>query len=436
MNFINLLNKALEVLGLILSPVIVKLLSAFYRQAEQGAMIPAALLRGVPGAGKTSTAEAFALAVGAKRYFYQCNPGTGMDQLIGQPNLAAVLRQDSKNAVSDGILIQAVKAAITGEDVVLILDEIDKASPETDSYLLDFLQSRRIHDSTMQELIVPSDVKFWVFLTSNAERDLSDALMRRVKRFNIERPSRSVVAEVLGINEDAALIDIWQSCDSLAISQLQQYLQDGGDPEDIDTDLLGQYIDDIPEIADAEEEDNRIPGAVEVTFSISDNDDVNISMLSEFTWRQYGVTSLVVSIRSFTELVRLMDAGMPGRWLDDSRFGDKRMYLDTDIIKPVVHNDAGAIFSVRYDEGYGTRSVALVARKDKLTGQYYMSGEDLYHIGDDLFRALANSPELRKAAKAQVFKAKQAEELQKARKEASVCQAAHILTSLGLDDLI
>lgn len=434
-NFINLLDRALEVLGIIISPVLTKLLSTFYRQAEQGSMIPAALLRGVPGAGKTSTAEAFALAVGAKKFFYQCNPGTGKDELIGQPNLAAVLRRDSENAISDGILIQAARTAMGGQDVVLILDEIDKSSPEVDSYLLDFLQSRRIHDSNMVELIIPTDVKFWVFLTSNAERDLSDALMRRVKRFNVERPSRSTVAAVLGINEDAALIDIWQSCDNLALSQLQQYLQDGGDPEDIDTDLLSQYIDDIPEIVVVEEEkDDRVPGAVEVTFSL--DDDVNVSMLNEFTWRQYGVTSLVISIQSFTELVRLLDVGMPGRWMDDNRFGDKRMYLNTDILKPVVRNDAGAIFRINYDEGYGVRTVALVARRDRHTGQYYMAGEDLYHIGDDLFRALANSPELRKAARAQAFKAKQAEELQKARKEASVCQAAHILAGLGLNELI
>lgn len=115
MNFINLLNKALSMLGLILAPVMIKLLSAFYKQAEQGSMIPAALLRGVPGAGKTSTAEAFALAVGAKKFFYQCNPGTGKDELIGQPNLAAVLRRDSENAISDGILIQAARTAMCGQ---------------------------------------------------------------------------------------------------------------------------------------------------------------------------------------------------------------------------------------------------------------------------------------------------------------------------------
>ena len=201
-NFVENLNKTLEILGLILTPVLEKLLCCFYKAAE-GSMIPCTLLKGVPGAGKTSTAEAFALAVGSAKLFYQCNPGTGFDQLIGQPNLGAVLRQDAAACISDGILIQAAKAAMAGEDVVLILDEIDKASPEVDAYLLDFLQSSRIYDSNMEELVVPSDVKFWVFLTSNDERDLSDALMRRVRRVTVDRPSRSTVARVLGIQEDA-----------------------------------------------------------------------------------------------------------------------------------------------------------------------------------------------------------------------------------------
>ena len=420
MNFINLLNKALEVLGLILAPVIIKLLSAFYRQAEQGAMIPAALLRGVPGAGKTSTAEAFALAVGAKKYFYQCNPGTGMDQLIGQPNLAAVLRQDAEHAVSDGILIQAVKAAIAGEDVVLILDEIDKSSPEVDSYLLDFLQSRRIHDSNMQELTIPTDVKFWVFMTSNAERDLSDALMRRVKRFNVERPSRSTVAEVLGIAEDAAILDIWQSCDNLAISQLQQYLQDGGDPEDIDTDLLSQYIDDLPDL-------DLTPGDTEADIPpvsiIATVDADKTEALTGFKWvpRRDGYSnSVLIEIPTLTEYLRVRNAlaGTVYRVVDE-----ETRFIQLDWLKPAVENKDGGIFVVDDD-------IVIVASR-KADGKLYISGEEMYHLADRWLDKLVE-----KYYREVIFKAKQAESLREVRKAAAVSQAAHILDRLGLNELI
>lgn len=420
MNFINLLGRAVAAMGLILAPVLTKLLSAFYRQAEQGAMIPAALLRGVPGSGKTSTAEAFALAVGARKFFYQCNPGTGMDQLIGQPNLAAVLRQDSKNAISDGILIQAVKAAIAGEDVVLVLDEIDKSSPEVDSYLLDFLQSRRIHDSTMQELNIPTDVKFWVFMTSNNERDLSDALMRRVKRFNVERPSRSTVAAVLGIVEDAALLDIWQSCDNLAISQLQQYLQDGGDPEDIDTDLLSQYIDDLPDL-------DLTPGDTEADIPpvsvIATVDADKTEALAGFKWvpRRDGYSnSVLIEIPTLTEYLRVRNAlaGTVYRVVDE-----ETRFIQLDWLKPAVENKDGGIFVVDDD-------IVIVASR-KADGKLYISGEEMYHLADRWLDKLVE-----RYYREVIFKAKQAESLREVRKEAAVSQAAHILERLGLNELI
>ena len=419
-NFINLLNKALNMLGLIISPVLAKLLSAFYRQAEQGGMIPAALLRGVPGSGKTSTAEAFALAVGAKKFFYQCNPGTGKDELIGQPNLAAVLRQDSDRAISDGILIQAARTAMGGQDVVLILDEIDKSSPEVDSYLLDFLQSRRIHDSTMQELNIPTDVKFWVFVTSNNERDLSDALMRRVKRFNVERPSRSTVAAVLGIVEDAALLDIWQSCDNLAISQLQQYLQDGGDPEDIDTDLLSQYIDDLPDL-------DLTPGDTEADIPpvsvIATVDADKTEALTGFKWvpRRDGYSnSVLIELPTLTEYLRVRNAlaGTVYRVVDE-----ETRFIQLDWLKPAVENKDGGIFVVDDD-------IVIVASR-KADGKLYISGEEMYHLADRWLDKLVE-----KYYREVIFKAKQAENLREVRKAAAVSQAAHILDRLGLNELI
>lgn len=420
-NFINLLNKALNMLGLIISPVLTKLLSAFYRQAEQGGMIPAALLRGVPGAGKTSTAEAFALAVGAKKFFYQCNPGTGKDELIGQPNLAAVLRRDSENAISDGILIQAARTAMGGQDVVLILDEIDKSSPEVDSYLLDFLQSRRIHDSNMVELVIPTDVKFWVFLTSNAERDLSDALMRRVKRFNVERPSRSTVAEVLGIAEDAAILDIWQSCDNLAISQMKQYLQDGGDPEDIDTDLLGQYTDDLPDLdlAPGDTEAVSIPPVSIIATVDADSTEA----LAGFKWvpRRDGYSnSVLIEIPTLTEYLRVRNAlaGTVYRVMDE-----ETRFIQLDWLKPAVENKDGGIFVVDDD-------IVIVASR-KADGKLYISGEEMYHLADRWLDKLVE-----KYYREVIFKAKQAENLREVRKAAAVSQAAHILDRLGLNELI
>lgn len=437
-NFISALNVVLDKLGLILAPVLIKILSLMYKQAEAGSMIPCALLKGLPGAGKTSTAEAFALAVDANKYFYQCNPGTGFDQLIGQPNLGAVLRQDAAACISDGILIQAAKAAMAGEDVVLILDEIDKASPEVDAYLLDFLQSRRIHDSNMEELVVPSDVKFWVFLTSNEERELSDALMRRVRRITVDRPSRSTVANVLGIKEDTALLDVWELTEKLAISQMRNYLEDGGDPQNLDLDILSQYIDDLPDLSTlAEQKADSVDPEVTVVPAtvIIDNwdnkiDDETIRQLSQFNWEPRDRNNAEVSVPTLSALTRLTSiSGLHMRTYSDDDEVEHRMVID--IIEPVISNQKGGIFTIPVPEK--EEVITIVARRDA-TGNYYLTGSDLYRLPEEeFFKALQG---LVKDLQKIEFKAKHAEKLAEARKAASEGQAQSLLKRLGLDDLL
>ena len=441
-NFISALDIVLNKLGLILAPVLIKILSLMYKQAENSAMIPCALLKGVPGAGKTSTAEAFALAVDASKFFYQCNPGTGFDQLIGQPNLGAVLRQDATACIADGILIQAVKTAMAGEDVVLILDEIDKASPEVDAYLLDFLQSRRIHDSNMEELIVPSDVKFWVFLTSNDERDLSDALMRRVRRVTVARPERAIVAKVLGIEENATLLDIWEITEKLAISQLRNYLEDGGDPQNLDLDILSQYVEDLPDLSTLAEqtecsvdpEIDTVSTVVYVSLTQAGATPDLISKVGSFRWLPEGDTGVLVEVPTLSELIRLqmtlaesdMELVVPYRNVEGP---EHRMVIDR--LDPVVSNRHGGIFVVpTLSEEEKIRTV--VARRDA-DSKYYITGDDLRNLDDDFFKAL---PKLEKELQRNEFKATHAKKLNEARKAASEGQAQSLLKKLGLDDLL
>ena len=439
-NFINSLNDVLNKLGLILAPVIVKILSLMYKQAESSGMIPCALLKGLPGAGKTSTAEAFALAVDATKFFYQCNPGTGFDQLIGQPNLGAVLRQDAAACIADGILIQAAKAAVSGQDVVLILDEIDKSSPEVDSYLLDFLQSRRIHDSNMEEIVIPSDVKFWVFLTSNDERELSDALMRRVRRITVARPERTTVAKVLGIQEDAALLDVWDLTEKLAISQLRNYLEDGGDPQNLDLDILSQYVDDLPDLNNlgqqkaelsVDSEVTVVPATVLINGWDNKIGDETIRQLSQFSWKPWDRNNVEVEVATLSALIRLIClSGIQVRTCSSDYSGvEPRMIID--LIKPVISNQHGGIFTIHVPEKEGV--ITLVARRDA-TGNYYLNGDDLYRLSDeDFFKALQG---LVKDLQKMEFKEKHSKELQEARKVASEGQAQSLLKRLGLDDLL
>lgn len=143
------------------------------------------ILTGVPGAGKTFLAECFGKALGAATIFYQCNASTGRTDLIGDINVASVIRSDPQHVMTDGVLVEAVKKSVQGQPVVLILDELDKADPEMDGFLLDFLQSRRIRDNAGTTLTAAGQ-NVWVFLTSNGDRDLSDALLNRLRKVEVK----------------------------------------------------------------------------------------------------------------------------------------------------------------------------------------------------------------------------------------------------------
>lgn len=227
-----------------------KLINLFFRAGTvEDGMIPATILTGVPGAGKTFMAEAFAKAMGAETIFYQCTEATNASTLVGDINPAEIVRGNPEGAVAPGAI---VKICMAEKPCVLILDEWDKGDASLDAFLLDFLQSRRIRDMNGEMQHAPSS-QVWVFLTSNGERPISDALRRRVRQWEIPRMSAETVAGVLGIRIQHPLMRVWEGVPNLALSQLQSYIDDVGTDDVIDTEVLGQYIE-LPENFKVEEE--------------------------------------------------------------------------------------------------------------------------------------------------------------------------------------
>ena len=98
-----------------------KLINLFYRAGTvEDGMIPAVILTGVPGAGKTFMAEAFAKAMDATAIFYQCTEATNSSTLIGDINPAEVVRGNPEGAVVPGAIVKICQAE---KPYVLILDE-------------------------------------------------------------------------------------------------------------------------------------------------------------------------------------------------------------------------------------------------------------------------------------------------------------------------
>lgn len=245
-----------------------KLINLFYNAGlVEGGMIPAAILTGVPGAGKTFMAEAFAKAMNADVIFYQCTEATNASTLVGDINPSEVVRGNPEGAVAPGAI---VKTCMAEKPCVLILDEWDKGDASLDAFLLDFLQSRRVRDMNGDMQYAPS-CQIWVFLTSNEERPISDALRRRVRQWEVPRMSAETVADILGIGLQHPLMRVWEGVPNLALSQLQSYINDVGTDDVIDTEVLGQYIE-LPENFSVVAKDKTTTAVIEVRCQYVDID--------------------------------------------------------------------------------------------------------------------------------------------------------------------
>jgi MoxR-like ATPase len=94
----------------------------------------------------------------------------------------------SKDLVIKGVLYQAAILSQT-QRVILILDEIDKADESIDTLLFDFYQNSRLYDPLFG-LIKAEPSRLLVIMTSNEQRELNDALYRRIRAINLPYPSK------------------------------------------------------------------------------------------------------------------------------------------------------------------------------------------------------------------------------------------------------
>lgn len=246
LNINNVKNNLREV-GYVASDELAKTVALFEVAGNrQSRNIPAMFLQGPAGAGKTALAEAFAKVVGAKLLFIQCFPGMGSDSFIAEPNISAIISRDGQNAIKDGILVRSLKETTDGPTVVVI-DELDKASPEVDSFLLDYLNSGRV--SNGKDVWTKGDGNIWVFITSNKQRSLSDALINRCRKVNIPRPSKELFLDILGIDITNDEVRkgwemIYDEFPNFSIRQGKSYIEDlkALGVEGHDPDVLSQYI--------------------------------------------------------------------------------------------------------------------------------------------------------------------------------------------------
>ncbi|WP_222865743.1 MULTISPECIES: AAA family ATPase [Aeromicrobium] len=179
------------------------------------------LVEGPAGVGKTELSRAIAQACSAELVRLQCYEGVDESRAIYEWNHAKQLLRISagqdetwSEAKSDifseeFLLPRPLLSAIRNDGpTVLLIDETDKADVEIEGLLLEVLGDFQI---TIPELgTVTATQRPFVVLTSNATRELSEALRRRCLFLHIEFPDAELERDIVAMKVpdlDQALVD-------------------------------------------------------------------------------------------------------------------------------------------------------------------------------------------------------------------------------------
>lgn len=146
--------------------------------------VPSMLLFGEPGAGKTSFGKYLADELGAELIFAPCYDGVAAEQLVYNWDLGTLVdamtdeATKGREAMKDGYLLQALRKS-NEKRIVLLIDEIDKAKPSVDTFLLSYMQECMLNDPLTGQ-VNGNKNNLFIILTSNKRRELEDALDRRI----------------------------------------------------------------------------------------------------------------------------------------------------------------------------------------------------------------------------------------------------------------
>ena len=164
------------------------------------------LVKGEPGTGKTELAKQVADALGVKMIEWSIKSTTRAQQGLYEYDAVSRLRDsqlgeervhDVKNYIKKGKLWQAFDA---GEKMVLLIDEIDKADIEFPNDLLQELDKMEFFVYETGET-VKAKVRPIVIITSNNEKELPDAFLRRCFFHYIRFPDVETMRKIVEVHQ-------------------------------------------------------------------------------------------------------------------------------------------------------------------------------------------------------------------------------------------
>ncbi|MBM3622470.1 MAG: MoxR family ATPase [Alphaproteobacteria bacterium] len=164
------------------------------------------LIKGEPGTGKTVLAHEVSKALGAPLIEWHIKSTTKAQQGLYEYDAVTRLRdsqlgdervKDIRNYIKRGKLWEAFTG--TGSRPVLLIDEIDKADIEFPNDLLQELDRMEFFVYELQETIKAQHRPI-VMITSNNEKELPDAFLRRCFFHYIRFPDRETMQEIINVH--------------------------------------------------------------------------------------------------------------------------------------------------------------------------------------------------------------------------------------------
>lgn len=177
------------------------------------------LIEGPPGTGKTELSKAISKAFERDFFRIQCYEGITFEQIVGEWNYQKQLlslemskiNKTEEDVFKEDFFIKRplLSAFMNTKPSVVLIDEIDKADEEVESFLLQALGEKQITVNDLGTFELNNDLM--VILTSNSQRQLLDETKDRCLYLYIDYPTFEREVEIVKSHTPEASLKLVKS---------------------------------------------------------------------------------------------------------------------------------------------------------------------------------------------------------------------------------